>query len=137
MKQRRWKREKPHKITQDRAKTAQHEAKVVNQVALQAEKENNTAQKEVQELQRVMEPTRARTNATTANDHEECDEQSSDDMDITDYRLDTFKNSAPLRSALVKTFQLHRKAWRSHWIILDWVLWDGLRTGVLEIVLLL
>jgi hypothetical protein len=33
-----------------------------------------------------MEPKRARTNATTANDHEECDEQSSGDMDIADYR---------------------------------------------------
>ena len=33
-----------------------------------------------------MEPKRARTNATTGNDHEECDEQSSGDMDIADYR---------------------------------------------------
>ena len=33
-----------------------------------------------------MGPKRARTNATTANDHEECDEQSSGDMDIADYR---------------------------------------------------
>jgi hypothetical protein len=33
-----------------------------------------------------MEPKRARTNATTVNDHEECDEQSSGDMDIADYR---------------------------------------------------
>ena len=33
-----------------------------------------------------MEPKRARANATTPNDHEECDEQSSGDMDIADYR---------------------------------------------------
>ena len=50
------------------------------------EKENDVAQKEVQELQRQMEPKRARTNATTDNDHEECDDQSSGDMDIADYR---------------------------------------------------
>ncbi len=36
-----------------------------------------------------MEQKRARTNATTVNDHEECDEQSSVDMDIVDYRRDT------------------------------------------------
>jgi hypothetical protein len=71
------------KAAQDRAKTTQEQAKAANMVA---EKDNDAAQKEVQELQRVMEPKRARTNATTANDHEECDEQSSGDMDIADYR---------------------------------------------------
>ena len=63
--------------------------KAAKKVALEAEKDNDAAQKEVQELQRVMEPKRARTNATTANDHEECDEQSSGDMDIADYRRET------------------------------------------------
>jgi hypothetical protein len=73
----------------NRAKTVQDRSNADNQVALQSEKENDAAQKEVQELQRVMEPKRARTNATTANDHEECDEQSSDEMDIADYRRET------------------------------------------------
>jgi hypothetical protein len=71
---------------QDRAKAAQDQVKAAKKVALEAEKDNDAAQKELQELQRVMEPKRARTNATTANDHEECDEQSSGDMDIADYR---------------------------------------------------
>ena len=71
---------------QDRAKATQDQAKSAKKVALEAEKDNDAAQKEVQELQRVMEPKRPRTNATTPNDHEECDEQSSGDMDIADYR---------------------------------------------------
>ncbi len=71
---------------QDRAKTVQDQAKDTKKVALETEKDNDAAQNELHELQRVMEPKRARTNATTANDHEECDEQSSDDMDIADYR---------------------------------------------------
>ncbi len=74
---------------QDRAKAAQDQEKASKKVALEAEKDNDTAQKEVQELQRVMEPKRARTNATTGNDHEECDEQSSGDMDIADYRRES------------------------------------------------
>ena len=75
--------------TKDHTKTEQDEVQVVNNVVLHEEKENDVVQKEVQELQRVMEPKRDRTNATTVNDHEECDEQSSDDMDITDYRRET------------------------------------------------
>jgi hypothetical protein len=63
--------------TQDRAKALQDHVKSVKKVALDAEKDNDAAQKELQELQRVMEPKRARTNATTADDHEECDEKSS------------------------------------------------------------
>ena len=59
---------------QDRGKASEDQAKATKKVALETEKDNDTAQKEVQELQRVMEPKRARTNATTANDHEECDE---------------------------------------------------------------
>ena len=45
----------------NRGKTAQDRANADNHVALQTEKENDAAQKEVQELQRVMEPKRART----------------------------------------------------------------------------
>ncbi len=71
---------------QDRAKAAQDQTKASKEVALEEEKDNDAAQKELQKLQRVMEPKRARTNATTVNDHEECDDQSSDDMDITDHR---------------------------------------------------
>ena len=54
-------------------------------------------------------------------------------------RLHSFKTIDQLLSALVEKFQLHRKARRVHWNILDWGLWDGfgLLTGVLEIVLLL
>ena len=47
-------------------------------------------------------------------------------------RLHAFKNGALLRSALAKTFQLHRKVRRARWSILAWGLWDGLRTGVAE-----
>ena len=60
---------------EDRAKASQDQAKTTKKVVLEAEKDNDTPQKGLQELQRVMEPKRARTNATTANDHEECDEQ--------------------------------------------------------------
>ena len=59
-------------------------------VALQTEKDNDAPQKEVQELQRVMEPKRVRTHADTADDDEECDKQSSDDWDLPYYcREDT------------------------------------------------
>jgi hypothetical protein len=74
------------KATQDRAKAAQDEAKVANKVALQEEKDNDDAQKEVQELQRVMEPKRARTHPATADDDEECENQSCDDWDLPDHR---------------------------------------------------
>ena len=74
------------KATQDCAKAAQDEAKVANKVALQAEKDNDAAQKEVQDLQRVMEPKRPRTQSATADDDEECEKQSSDDMTVADYR---------------------------------------------------
>ena len=52
------------KATQDRAKAAQDEAKVANKVALQAEKDNDVAQKEVQELQRVMKQSRVSSRRT-------------------------------------------------------------------------
>ena len=42
------------RAAQDHAKAAQDQAKVANKLALQAEKDNDAAQKELQELQRVM-----------------------------------------------------------------------------------
>jgi hypothetical protein len=49
-----------------------------------------------------MEPKRARTHATTANDHEECDKKSSDDMDLADHRREATRiqnrRSVPLVS---------------------------------------
>ena len=70
------------KAEQDHAKVAQDQVKVANKVALQAVKDNNAAQKELQELQRVMEPKRARKESATADDDEECEKQSWEDMDI-------------------------------------------------------
>jgi hypothetical protein len=90
------------KATQDRAKAAQDEAKVANKVALQAEKDNDVAQKEVQELQRVMEPKRARTHPATSDDDEECEKQSCDDWDLPDHRREATRiqnrRSIPLGS---------------------------------------
>jgi hypothetical protein len=74
------------KTAQDRAKSTQVQTKVTNKVALETEKENDTAQKEVQELQRVMEPKKVRTHSATADDDEECEKQSCDDWDLTDHR---------------------------------------------------
>ena len=87
------------KAAQDRAKASQDQTKTVNKVALEAEKDNDAAQKEVQELQRVMEPKRPRTHAATADDDEECEKQSK--------------------------FQLRTKARRARWSILACGLWDG------------
>ncbi len=64
------------KATQDHAKAARNKAKVDNKVALQAEKDNDAAQKELQELQLFMEPKRARTHAATADDDEDYEKQS-------------------------------------------------------------
>ncbi len=76
--------------------------KVANKVAQQAEKDNDAAQKEVQELQRVMEPKRARTHAATADDDEECEKQSCDDWDLPDHRREVTRiqnrRSIPLGS---------------------------------------
>ena len=91
-------------------------------------------------LQQLLQAKRARTHATTANDHEECDKQSSDDWDLTGYRREATRiqnRRSQLLSALAQKFQLRRKARRARSSILDWGLWDGLLTGVLEIVLLL
>ena len=90
------------KAAQDHAKAAQDQAKVANKVALQAEKDNDVAQKEVQQLQRVMEPKRARTHAATADDDEECEKQSCDDWDLPDHRREATRiqnrRSIPLGS---------------------------------------
>ena len=61
--------------------------KVANKVALEAEKDNDAAQKELQELQRMMEPKRARTHAVTTDDDEECEKQSCDDWELPDHSL--------------------------------------------------
>jgi hypothetical protein len=74
------------KSAQDLTKASQDQAKAANKVALEAEKDNDAAQKEVQELQRVMEPKRPRTHAATADDDEECEKQSWEDWDILDHR---------------------------------------------------
>ncbi len=50
------------------------------------EKDNDAAQKEVQELRWVMEPNRARTHAVTADDDEMYEKQSCDDWDLPDHR---------------------------------------------------
>ncbi len=65
---------------------AKTRTKSANKVALHAEKEKDAAEQEVQRLQQLLQAKRARTHATTANDHEECDKRSSDDLDLADYR---------------------------------------------------
>jgi hypothetical protein len=124
---------------QDRAKAAQDQVKAAKKVALEAEKDNDAAQKELQELQRVMEPKRPRTNATTVNDLEECDEQSSGDMGIADYRREAarIQNRRSVALGSRGDVPTPQKGQAGPLSILAWGLWDGLRTGVLEIVLLL
>ncbi len=63
---------------------ARTRAKAANKLALDAEKEKDDAEQEVQSLQQLLQVKRTRTHATTANDHEECDKKSSDDMDLAD-----------------------------------------------------
>ena len=77
------------KDAQDRAKDAEDQVKADNKIVLEAEKDNDAVQKEVEELQRLMEPKRARTHAVAANDDEECEKQSCDDWDLTDHRRET------------------------------------------------
>jgi hypothetical protein len=71
------------KAAQDHAKAAQEQAKSVKKLPLEAEKENDVAQKEVKELQRVMEPKRGRTQSATTDDDEDCEKQ---DWDLPDHR---------------------------------------------------
>ncbi len=118
----------------------QDQAKVSNKVALQAEKDNDAAQKELQELQRVMEPKRARTHAATADDDFSCEKQSCDDWELPDHRREATRiqnrRSIPLGSRGEVQTPQEGKAGQP-WSILGWGLWDGLRTGVLETVCLL
>jgi hypothetical protein len=48
--------------------------KATNKVALEAEKKNDTSQKEVRELQLVLEPKRTRTHDVTTHDDEDCNQ---------------------------------------------------------------
>ena len=88
-----------------------------------------------------MEPKRARTHAATADDDEECEKQSCDDWDLPDHRREATRiqnrRSIPLGSRGEVPTPQEGKTGRVRWIILGWGLWDGLRTGALEIVLLL
>jgi hypothetical protein len=124
------------KASQDRAKTSQDQAKSSNKVALVSEKENDGPQKEVQELQRVMEPKRPRSHAVTDDDDEECEKQSWEDWDLPDHRREAtlIQNhlSIPLGSLGEVPTPLRRKVSRVRWSILDCGFWDGLRTGVLK-----
>jgi hypothetical protein len=53
------------KDSQDHVKSTQDQEKTTNKVTLEAEKENDSSQKEFREVQRVMEPKRDRTHAVT------------------------------------------------------------------------
>ena len=115
---------------------ARTRAKAANKLALDAEKEKDAAEQEVQRLQQLLQAKRARTHDTTANDHEECDKKSSDDMDLADHRREATRiqnrRSIPLGSrGEVPTPQEGKAGPLS---ILAWGLWDGLRTGVLATV---
>ncbi len=90
----------------------------------------------MQRLQQLLQAKRTRTHDTTANDHEECDKKSSDDMDLADHRREATRiqnrRSIPLGSrGEVPTPQEGKAGPLS---ILAWGLWDGLRTGVLATV---
>ncbi len=112
------------KAAQDHSKASQDQAKVSNKVALQVEKDNDDAQKELQELQRVMEPKRSRTHTVTADDDEECEKQSCDDWDLPDHRREATRiqnhHSIPLGShGEVATPELHSRlglvGWIAYW----------------------
>ena len=59
------------KASQDHAKASQDQVRVAYKLVLETEKENDAVQKEVQDLQRVMEPKRARTHDDTVHDDDE------------------------------------------------------------------
>ena len=105
---------------------------VPESVSSGCEKDNDAAQKEVQELQRVMEPKRARTHAATADDDEECETSlvTTGTSLIIVGRLHAFKTTVQFLSALAEKFQVRRKARPDHWSILTWGLWDGLRSSL-------
>jgi hypothetical protein len=77
------------KDSQDLAKASQDQVKDNNKVSLEVEKDKDAVQKEVEELQRVMEPKRPRTHAATADDDEECEKQSWEDWDLPDHRRES------------------------------------------------
>ena len=110
---------------QDHAKASQDQVRVTYKLALEAEKENDAAQKEVQDLQRVMEPKRPRTQSATADDDEECEKQSWEDMDIADYRREDTRiqkrRSIPLGSRAEVPTPQEGKAGPLDWSILVWV----------------
>jgi hypothetical protein len=87
---------------QDRLEQARTRAKAANKLALDAEKEKDAAEQEVQRLQQLLQAKRARTQSTTADDHEKCDKQSCDDWDLPDHRREDTRNqkhrSIPLGS---------------------------------------
>ncbi len=60
-----------------------------NKFALDAEKEKDAAEQEVQRLQQLLQVKRTRTHATTVKDHEECDKKLSDDMDLANHRRES------------------------------------------------
>ena len=74
------------KTEKDLAKVSEDLTNTVNKVALETEKEKDSDKKEVQEIQRVLEPKRSRTHPPTFDDDEKCEKQSWDDWDLTDHR---------------------------------------------------
>jgi hypothetical protein len=88
-------------VGNDAARAGQNSRKS-SQQGWHTEKEKDAAEQEVQRLQQLLQVTRARTHATTVNDHEECDKKSSDDWDLVDYRLEDARiqtrHSTPLGS---------------------------------------
>ena len=66
-------------------------AKTSTKVALDEVQEKDAAEQEVERRQQFLQTKRARTHPTTCNVHEECDKQSLDDWDLTDYRRETVR----------------------------------------------
>jgi hypothetical protein len=60
-----------------------------------SEKEKDPAQKEVEEIQRVLQPKRSRTHSVTSDEEEECSSEkpSWDDWDLTDHRREVTRKS--------------------------------------------
>ena len=123
-------------IQLEQAKT---HAKAANKVALDVEKEKDDTEQEVQRLQHLLKIRElehmlelSMTTRSVIRSH-----RTTGTSKIIVVRLHTFKTATQLLSTLTQKFQLRRKVRRTRWSILDWDLWDGLLTGVWEIVLLL
>ncbi len=101
------------KAAEDRAKDSQEQAKSSNNHTLQSEKDNDVDQKEVQELQRVMEPKRVRTQSATTDD-DECENSHgrTGTSLIIVVRLHSFETDSRFLSVLAEKFRLHRKTRR-------------------------